>query len=316
MGSFLESRATCRDIINRLKSGVPPQDPAAVRYLSVGCEPYNQNIQKGLTAVRRGGYDILLVEGSYGIGKSNFLEYVKAVAQQELFVVRHLEVGSGNVYFNKPKELYKQMLAGGSPPWRGDYRRYPAARNNKFARFAIDLQLLADMSLRRAGLVLLIDEVENTLNRLNLPNFTSRANAYEVLDVLFRGMYSWEDDCGTYEQRLRHLFVVLAITPGTLWMALNDSPSSGHYNRYNPAKDWQIPDGITLSPLSYEQALELGRRIRTIHSAAFDWDAERWADDTRLDTICTQWVATGPSRNERDFVKNIVFALEIFEQNR
>jgi hypothetical protein len=315
MGSFLESRIACRDIINRLKSGVPPQDPAAVLHLSVGCEPYDQNIQKGLAAVRKGSYDILLVEGSYGIGKSNFLEYVKAVAQQELFVIRHLEVGSGNVYFNKPKELYKQMLAGGSPPWRADYRRYPATRNNKFARFAIDLQLLADTSLRKAGLVLLIDEVENTLNRVNLPNFTSRANAYEILDILFRGRYCWEDDYRAYEHHLHHLFVVLAVTPGTLRMALNDEPTYG-YNRYNPAQYWQTPDGITLSPLSCEQALELGYRIRTIHSVAFDWDAEMWMDDARLDAICTKWAATGPSRNERDLVKTIVFALEIFEQNR
>lgn len=268
-----------------------------------------------MTAARRGQYDILLIEGGYGFGKSNFLEYVKAVAQQELFVVRHLEVGSGNVYFNKPKELYKQMLAGGDPPWRGDYRRYPAAHGNKFARFAIDLQLLADMSLRKAGLVLLIDEVENTLNRLNLPNFISRSNAYEILDILFQGMYSWEDECGTHEHHLRHLFVVLAITPGTLWMALNDGPRHGN-NQHNPAKCWQIPDGITLSPLSYKQALELGYRIRTIHSIAFDWDADKWVNDDALDTICTQWAATGPSRTERDLVKNIVFALEASEQNR
>ncbi len=315
MGSFLESRMACKDIINRLKSGIPPQEPAAVRYLSVGCEPYDRNIQNGLAAVRRGTYNILLVEGSYGIGKSNLLEYVKAVAQPESFVIRHLEVGSGNVYFNKPKELYKQMLAGASPPWQGDYRKYPAARNNKFARFAIDLQLLADMSLRKAGLVLLVDEVENTLNRLNLPRFPSRANAYEVLDILFRGMYTWEDEYGTYEHHLRHLFVVLAITPGTLWMALNDEPTYG-YNRYNPAKYWQIPNRITLSPLSYEQALELGCRIRMIHSVAFDWDAEKCVDDARLDAICTQWTASGPSRNERDLVKSIVFDLEIVEQNR
>ncbi len=315
MGSFLESRIACRDIINRLKSGIPPQEPVAARYLSVGCEPYNQTIQKGLTAVRRGTYDILLVEGSYGIGKSNFLEYVKAVAQQESFVTRHLEVGSGNIYFNKPKELYKQMLAGGSLPWRGDYRRYPAARGNKFARFAIDLQLLADMSLRKAGLVLLIDEVENTLNKLNLPKFTSRANAYEVLDILFRGMYTWEDESGAYEHQLHHLFVVLAITPGTLWMALNDGPRYG-YNQHNPAKYWQIPDRITLSPLSHEQALELGCRIRTIHSVAFGWDAEKWVDDARLDAICTRWAATGPSRNERDLVKSVVSDLEIVEQYR
>jgi hypothetical protein len=315
MESFLENRMACREIINRLKSGAPPQEPAAVRYLSVGCEPYNQNIQKGLTAVRRGKYDILLVEGRYGIGKSNLLEYVKAVAQQEAFVIRHLEVGSGNVYFNKPKELYKQMLAGASPPWRGDYRKYPAARSNKFARFAIDLQLLADMSLRKTGLVLLIDEVENTLNRSNLPRFISRANAYEVLDILFRGMYTWEDEYGTYEHHLRHLFVVLAITPGTLWMALNDEPTYG-YNRYNPAQYWQMPDRITLFPLSCEQALELGYRIRTIHSVAFGWDAEMWVDDARLDAICARWTATGPSRNERDLVKSIVFDLEIAEQNR
>ena len=87
----------------------------------------------------------------------------------------------------------------------------------------------------------------------------------------------------------------------------------------NPAMEWArggLPDQLHIEPLSGAQAIELLRRIRAIHSKAFDWKADSWIGDSELLQIITSWVSLGAMRDERQLVKATVELLEQTEQER
>src|SRR5690242_14050156 len=94
-------RASCRKTLNRLRDGRPPL-PEFIDWLSVGYDDHLARARSGMTWAAGGGYDITILEGRYGIGKSHLLERVAVLAQEQGFTVKRVEVGNGGVYFNTP----------------------------------------------------------------------------------------------------------------------------------------------------------------------------------------------------------------------
>jgi len=309
-------RATCRVIINRLKDGQPPPIEA-IEIMSVGQQDHLNLAKGGLDSACNGGYWIIILEGSYGIGKSHLLNMISAIGAHRNFKVKHVEVGSGRVYFNNPRLLFQQILGSERGPTNSEYKRYAPYNNDHIRRFVAGLALLASRYRRRgsAGLVVLIDELENTFSSLNLPNFRSRANAYRLLDALFKGgvdaLENWSRVI-----RLQYLFVALAITPGTLDEAVNDGPIWGYdYDYKNPAEDWVLPTRKEITPLTKEQAIEVAQRIRGVHRVAFEWPADQYLTNEILEKLCQEWLKRGSSRDERSLVKTVIEVLERMEQN-
>lgn len=309
-------RMTCRKIIDYLRDGKPPPSEA-IEFLSVGYEDHLARAKAGLEKARAGGYDIMILEGRYGIGKSHLLGLIETIAEQQDFVVKRVEVGTGRVYFNSPPQLHRQILCGEAEPWSSEYSRYGPFYGDQIRRFMAGLKILAERHRRRgkAGLVILLDELENTFSSRNLPNFRSRAKAYRVLNALFKGgvedgyQYVWQTGF-----KLAQTYVVLAITPGTIERAVHDGPVWG-YNYENPAEGWVLPLRREINPLSFVQALELAQRIRAVHSRAFNWEANKHVGNAALKRPCQNWLSQGASRDERQLVKQVVETLELAEQN-
>jgi hypothetical protein len=322
-------KQTCRFVINRLRDGLPPPFEA-IEFLSVGYQHHLEQAKKGLDIAINGGYSAMIMEGSYGIGKTHLLSLIEIVAKKQRFRVKKVEVGSKEVnsrkvYLNNPNQIYEQILDGEKKPWSYEYIRYAPYYNDYIRKFVAGLKILADRycsSYGAPGLVILIDELENTFSSYNLPNFRSRAKAYRILDSLFRGgiQAGYQDQGGQQiwqdALKLEYMFVALAITPGTIDQAIEDGPTWGYNTTKNPAEDWQLPTKINISPLGYQQALKLAKRIRAVHSCAFSWNAQEYVTNDTLEQHCKEWSAQVGSRNERELVKSIIYRLEVAEQNR
>jgi hypothetical protein len=249
----------CRSVINRLRDGLPPPFEA-IEFLSVGYSSHLEQVKRGLETTRNGAYSAMLLEGNYGIGKTHLLGLTEIVAKEQGFTIKRIEIGSREVYsrkvyFNNPNRIFEQILDGERKPWTYEYSRYGPYYNNYSRKFVAGLKILAERHRRQgaSGLVILIDELENTFASHNLPNFRSRAKAYRILDTLFRGgVQAGHQDEARWQVwrdtlRLEYVFVALAITPGTINQAIQDGPIWG-YNTENPAEDWQLPAKIDIRP--------------------------------------------------------------------
>jgi hypothetical protein len=309
-------RITCRSIIDHLRDGVPPELPEAIEFLSVGCEGHLARAKAGLEKAKDFRYDATILEGRYGIGKSHFLNRVKAIAQHQGFVVKQVELGNGRVYFNNPDGIYRHILGQDKPPtyryiWAGDH----------VVKFIGQLKVLTEISMKEQkakGLVILLDEMENTFDWNNLPRFPSRVKAYRFLDALFHGYAG--DTLGDNWIYLTSTYVVLAITPGVIERAMAEPDGWWYVGKYirNPAKYWtnRLPDRLTIEPLSETQSLELAKRIRAVHSVAMNWNAAEIVCDDALLELGRAWCSQGESRDERQLVKQVIEKLELAEQYR
>ena len=305
----------CRKIINRLKDGLPP--PAeAIEYLSIGAKPYLERARQGLAMADNGRFDSTILVGPYGIGKSHLLRRVQVMAEAEGFATRYLEIGGG-IYFNNPEGI-AQRIAGETyrdelPLGRGYYT------DRKFINQLNYVSRREQKNGRKAkGLVILLDELENSFDWSNLPLLKSRIKAYRYLDTLFYGHSESPDN----QYGLINMYVMLAITPGVLERAMMEEPGyfyrEGEW-RANPAVQWRnggLPDQIEIKPLQHLQAMDLLKRIREIHSRSFDWDAGQFVDSKELVQIAQSWEYDGVNRDERELVKAIISRLEIAEQRR
>ena len=312
-------RGRCRTIIDCLKDGIPPP-PEAIEALSVGYESHLEQAKIGLDKARAGGYDVMLLEGRYGIGKSHLLSIIEVVAKQQGFVVKRVEVGKGRVYLNSPRPFFKQILCGESEPWKSEYREYGPYYADQIREFVAGLKILTRRHLRNGtpGMVILLDELEGTFN---LSQFLSRRKAYRVLDALFKGWVShpeylnhWTKNRSRLE--LDHLYLVMAVTPGTLDRAGMDGPWTSPINYTNPAENWTNLPKREIRPLEYPNALDLAQRVRVVHNKAFDWQASDFVSDAQLEQLCQTWCSHGEMRDDRELVKRVIELLEIAEQNR
>lgn len=310
-------RVLCRTVIDRLKDGLPPP-PETIETLSVGYESHLEQAKIGLKRARSGGYDVLLLEGRYGIGKSHLLSIIEVIARQQEFVVKRVEIGKDQVYLNSPRQLFKQILCGEPEPERWEYYSHGPYYNDDVREFVGGLRILCARHCKNSspGVVLLFDELEGTFGRDKLPQFPSRAKVYRMLNVLFNGASQdiWGRWDWSYRPRtLSHLYVVLALTPGVLESAQNEI---GTWYFGNPAKTWVLPTRREIRPLEYPSALKLTKRVRIVHSKAFDWQASEFIPDAQLEQLCQDWCALGETRDDRQLVKQVVELLEVTEQNR
>lgn len=298
------SRSACRSLINRLKDGEPPT-PEAIEFLTIGYDGCLGRAKQGLDSAKSGKYDVMLLEGPYGIGKSHMLARINVIAREQGFKVKHLQMGDGRVYFNDPEGIYKLVLGDDEEP---DY--YYRWYGDRVRKFVGQVKALAEVAVKEgwAGLAILLDELENTC--FSVSRFPSRAKAYRFLGSIFKGH---DEGISRRALGLDNVFVAMAITPGLIEWAKRDGEWCW---TDNPADDWQVPDRITIRPLTEVQAADLGKRIRAIHSKAFDWDASDSVHDEAVAAIVQQWMAQGATRDERQLVKLFAEAFELAEQDR
>lgn len=305
----------CRRVVNRLRDGLPPP-VEAIHFLSLGTESYLERARQGMKQAARGQFDCAILVGPYGIGKSHLLRRVRVLAEAEGFATRYLELGGG-VYFNKPEEIARQ-LAGSE--YRDDL---PQGRGYYTDRKFIDqLNYVAYEERQNGrgakGLVILLDELENSFDWSNLPLLPSRIKAYRYLDILFNG----RSEKSLHRRRLEYIYLMIAVTPGILDRAMNEEPGYSHWNAgwvANPAVEWKkrgLPDQIEITPLGFAQARDLLERIRSVHGQAFNWDAARGVSDEQLGALALSWLLVGANRDERQLVKALVEGLEVAEQER
>lgn len=304
-------RQFCRQVINQLRDGLPP--PAkALSYVSVGTEHYLKRARKGLLNAAMGKFDSTILIGRYGVGKSHLLRRVQVLAEEDEFEVRLVAIGS-SVYFNSPETIAKSIAGNINLPMRQEFYF-----DNTFVMELNHIAHQAMTSKDQLGLVILIDEAENTFNSSNLPRFASRIKAYRYLNTLFCG-YSSKPE---YRDWLKNIYVMIAITPGVLEYAMREPPGRYYKNDLieNPAMKWKkkggLPDQIEIEPLTSSEGLELVQRICAIHSMAFSWDAAKYIDSEQVNNIVQEWLLMGVNRDERQLVKSIIETLEITEQGR
>lgn len=160
-----------------------------------------------------------------------------------------------------------------------------------------------------AGMVLLIDEVESTLEQ----HLTVRKQAYENLRLII-----------DRERLPKHSFVVISTTPEmfsdekkgfqaypALWRRISEVRTSGPVNFRSTLVD------LTRTPLSEEQLLSIGRKIRSLHSMARDWDPVRISDNyleaaARIAVAGNLTLIFSPTAV---FVKLVSDELDVAEQN-
>ncbi len=158
--------------------------------------------------------------------------------------------------------------------------------------------------LGHTGLVLLIDEVETVMAR----STTIRNSAYENIRLLIDSA-----------DQSRHTHIFLSVIPDVLladkgfrsydalWSRVRTLGESKRLNYRSVLID------LHRTPLGRSEFIELGRRLRDIHGAAYRWDASLVGDD-RLDEICDQQEKLGVSTEVRLFIRQLVQLLDATEQ--
>ena len=122
-----------------------------------------------------------------------------------------------------------------------------------------------------AGMVLLIDEVESTLEQ----SPSVRKQAYETLRLII-----------DRERLPKHSLAIISTTPEmftdelkgfqaypALWRRIREVRTSGPVNFRSTLVD------LTRTPLGEEQLLIIGRKIRALHAMGRDWDPVGISDD-------------------------------------
>jgi hypothetical protein len=154
------------------------------------------------------------------------------------------------------------------------------------------------------GLVLIFDELENALSSQVTPR--QRSIAANLLRELLKSKAP--------------LYVIGALTPSTVIQIRQDI---GIYADYG--EEWhpdfgflhrRLKDGaaIPLRKLNRRELVGLGTQITKLHSSAFGWNAEKYLTEERIRALLQ--VAEEDHSPLRTFVRVVVHALEICEQNR
>lgn len=103
------SRGTAISVINAMRLGVPVADPDALRFLTVGQEPWHASMRTLLDEVRDFDVSTLrIVSGEYGDGKSHFMALVAAEALARTFVVARLVAEKTPLH--KFEDVWKAVL--------------------------------------------------------------------------------------------------------------------------------------------------------------------------------------------------------------
>ena len=154
------------------------------------------------------------------------------------------------------------------------------------------------------GLVLLLDELETVMAQSS----SIRNAAFENVRLLIDST-----------DQSRHLHVFLSIIPDVLsaekgfrsydalWSRVRTLGEAGRLNYRGVLID------LHRTPLGPDEFLELGLRLRDIHTAAFRWDAAA-VGEALIREICAQQELLGLQSEVRLFIRQVIQALDLAEQ--
>jgi len=154
------------------------------------------------------------------------------------------------------------------------------------------------------GLVLLLDEVETVMARSS----TIRDAAYENVRLLIDSA-----------EQTQHIHVFLSIIPDVLAAEKGFRSYDALWSRVRTLGDSKrlnyrsVLIDLHRTPLGREEFLELGRRLRQIHGAAYSWDGAVVGDE-RLQDICEQQDRMGVTNEVRLFIRQLIQILDAAEQ--
>jgi hypothetical protein len=87
---------------------VPTQD---VSDFTFGREREINMISSALQSLNNGKGGVIVVEGEYGTGKSHLLEYIRAQALKQNFIVSSTELSTEETQPARPKRIYRELIA-------------------------------------------------------------------------------------------------------------------------------------------------------------------------------------------------------------
>jgi hypothetical protein len=280
-------------MLSRLRCGVAPHE--GLRYLSVGLEQQIELIERCLENVTGGQSILLVVERSYGEGKSHMLRLIGELAQDwscATVYLAHSHLSEAS--FHRPSMLFRHILQG--LEWNHptmDLTRFHWEMNASYSyhRDRLMRQELADRlsglarhcsSKGYSGLVVMLDELENYF----LLHGRSRRIAVEVFKHLCDDIQTKDRCC-----------VVLAATPQVTQVLTQ------HLNTQS------------LSPpmLTEDMAVALFDRLVRLHAGAFDW-TPTLNGRVNARQLYRHIAAAAPASLWRAFVQRVVNLLDIEHQ--
>lgn len=151
-----------------------------------------------------------------------------------------------------------------------------------------------------SGLVVLIDEGENVSERPH--NYTQCLKTYQHLDKLLN------------DQTIEHLLTVFAISPSAILNITNNCKEHKIRLPQFITHSTGVADSVhDLKPLSLSEMHKLATIIRQLHSAAYDWDAQKPLSDETISDFCEKIHESG--RSIRHLIRPIVEVLDTAKQN-
>ena len=97
-----------RQVLEALRLGVVPFD--YVEKFTFGRDKEIAIANAQLKELEENGGSALLIEGSYGVGKTHFLDYLFMLALRQKFLVTKVELSTRGVAPNRPKHVYRELL--------------------------------------------------------------------------------------------------------------------------------------------------------------------------------------------------------------
>ena len=111
-GSILKGEALkikAHRMIEAFRLGiVPTQDVADFTF---GREREINMVSSALTSLANGKGGVIVLEGEYGTGKSHFMEYIRAQAIKNKFIVSSTQLSTEETQPARPKRIYRELIA-------------------------------------------------------------------------------------------------------------------------------------------------------------------------------------------------------------
>jgi hypothetical protein len=267
------------------------------------------------------------IEG-LSLSDSKSLARVNAIAlakiEEELSAVHGLEASFANAIkaYLQARTQHNGRLASDVLGWLKGSRNIAAVRRTQIGvrgevsplaalNFIKGLLVILRAS-GSSGLVWVIDEVE-TVQRL--PNSRQRDNSYESLRVLVDQVA---------ENALPGLFLIVTGTP-----RLFEDPRYG-IPSYQALKDRitriTFPDGrhsmrqpiLSLQGFDFDLLLQVAKKVREIHSRAFNWQSEQRLTDShisRLAELAVNAFSGHVERTPRTFLREVVHLCDMLHEH-
>lgn len=205
--------------------------------------------------------------------------------------------------FNSQRQYLFSHLVGRLPPsinnvhseaelYRSNVFRFDVDGHESSWRALEDMHTLALLSGLR-GLVLLFDEFEDVIQNLGRIDYQRKAFA-NLIDLMSHERFTgWK---------------YFAVTPEFAARCRDRLLEKGQYDF--PVSMFDELERIKMTPVSEQDFLELGKKVRYVHGLAYEWDSEGGFSDRRLAGVVSKLYAKASADQVRQAIVGLVKALD------